>query len=733
MARKAIVSIMLSMMLLFSGCIGGDSTVTDDVTDIDDTPVDPSNPDLYEGDDAGECTDGADNDQDGLFDCNDPNCSGSPDCATPGDNNTQPDDNNTQPDDNNTQPDDNNTQPDDNNTQPDDNNTQPQGWEVVNLTDEMILAGDLDSSECGILLFGAGWDGPSANREGELRNGVLNTSTPTVNVWIATYEDAVGNTLLPSLYDWRNGEIDHSIVGMVYVIDSDEVLMIEHIFGDADLGTICLPSQRDSILRLFETINPTPPPFAWSIPILTSNNLTDARNKYDNGDPICEVIAISPYYTYPMAEWVGQWHDDLAAAIEGVGETDVNLWFLNLTDEDGNMSEVMMDWAVTWHDDPMIIGELGSYQFIILDNANESTLVGANLYAPLRNHCDSDSRENVYQFLYNMDITVNFGYDILIEATNESLTSYELAEMSIDWGGEYNFHEDMELTCDLSYWGYQFTNHRWTLNGVQIQIGGILNLSDYGAQVGDIITCIWDGFDTTYNASFTAESSEITIVDRVLLVHGLEITPENGTVTDSIECNASVQNPHSQNYVMLYNWVVDITGEGNFDYDDWWSTYSTNNTFNPDSGETGQPAGQSVQVEKGQALVCYVELYSPEDAQLMMDGPYDQDVWARHLSRLGGEFIFENTAPTIGSIDITPNNGIPDDTYQCSVQTSDVDNDSISIVYQWYVNGALTTVTNQFFDGKSENLQSGDELKCIATASDGDGGTDTASASVTVQ
>lgn len=34
----------------------------------------------YEGDEAGECSDGADNDQDGLFDCDDDGCAGSPDC-----------------------------------------------------------------------------------------------------------------------------------------------------------------------------------------------------------------------------------------------------------------------------------------------------------------------------------------------------------------------------------------------------------------------------------------------------------------------------------------------------------------------------------------------------------------------------------------------------------------------------------------------------------------------------
>ncbi len=38
-----------------------------------------------EGDDAGECSDGADNDLDGLFDCDDDECAGSPDCDEPED------------------------------------------------------------------------------------------------------------------------------------------------------------------------------------------------------------------------------------------------------------------------------------------------------------------------------------------------------------------------------------------------------------------------------------------------------------------------------------------------------------------------------------------------------------------------------------------------------------------------------------------------------------------------
>ena len=42
--------------------------------------------DNFEGDGAGECSDGVDNDGDGLTDCEDDTCEGSPDCADPDDN-----------------------------------------------------------------------------------------------------------------------------------------------------------------------------------------------------------------------------------------------------------------------------------------------------------------------------------------------------------------------------------------------------------------------------------------------------------------------------------------------------------------------------------------------------------------------------------------------------------------------------------------------------------------------
>ncbi len=61
MRRHALLSSAALSLVLALGCLGI------------------GNKDI-EGDEAGECSDGADNDQNGLFDCDDEGCFGSPDC-----------------------------------------------------------------------------------------------------------------------------------------------------------------------------------------------------------------------------------------------------------------------------------------------------------------------------------------------------------------------------------------------------------------------------------------------------------------------------------------------------------------------------------------------------------------------------------------------------------------------------------------------------------------------------
>ena len=70
-----VVAVCLATMLLLTGCLSPDEDETTVV--IDESNVTEKS---YEGDEVGECEDDADNDRDGLFDCNDSDCKGSKVC-----------------------------------------------------------------------------------------------------------------------------------------------------------------------------------------------------------------------------------------------------------------------------------------------------------------------------------------------------------------------------------------------------------------------------------------------------------------------------------------------------------------------------------------------------------------------------------------------------------------------------------------------------------------------------
>ncbi len=100
------------MVMLAAACMLGCPPAEDDDDVADDV----------EGDQAGECSDEADNDQDGLFDCDDPDCAGSPACD--GDDDTADDDDDvTDDDDDVTDDDDDVTDDDDDDVTDDDDDT----------------------------------------------------------------------------------------------------------------------------------------------------------------------------------------------------------------------------------------------------------------------------------------------------------------------------------------------------------------------------------------------------------------------------------------------------------------------------------------------------------------------------------------------------------------------------------------------------------------------------------
>lgn len=94
--RSALRDPMLRPLLVLLGllalaCAGPKKDESDDPgtggTDSNANPNGDTNGDtdvVFEGDDPGECSDGADNDRDGDFDCDDADCASSSDCAPPG-------------------------------------------------------------------------------------------------------------------------------------------------------------------------------------------------------------------------------------------------------------------------------------------------------------------------------------------------------------------------------------------------------------------------------------------------------------------------------------------------------------------------------------------------------------------------------------------------------------------------------------------------------------------------
>ena len=108
--------------------------------------------DEVEGDDPGECSDGTDNDQDGVTDCDDDGCAADADCTGDDDDTTGDDDDTTGDDDDDTTGDDDDTTGDDDDSAGDDDDSAGDDDDIVICTDEdndtwCVEDGDCDDDD----------------------------------------------------------------------------------------------------------------------------------------------------------------------------------------------------------------------------------------------------------------------------------------------------------------------------------------------------------------------------------------------------------------------------------------------------------------------------------------------------------------------------------------------------------------------------------------------------------
>ena len=96
--------------------------------------------------------------------------------------------------------------------------------------------------------------------------------------------------------------------------------------------------------------------------------------------------------------------------------------------------------------------------------------------------------------------------------------------------------------------------------------------------------------------------------------------------------------------------------------------------------------------------------------------------------------IIGNYAPVLNSRTITPNTGVSNTTtLSCSANASDADGDSVGFSYEWVnLNTGSTLGIGSTLTLQSSTTSSGDVIQCSVIASDSSGGSDTGSATVTV-
>ena len=90
-----------------------------------------------------------------------------------------------------------------------------------------------------------------------------------------------------------------------------------------------------------------------------------------------------------------------------------------------------------------------------------------------------------------------------------------------------------------------------------------------------------------------------------------------------------------------------------------------------------------------------------------------------------------NTAPEVTSVTLSPSTVYTDDTITSTVTSGDDDGDSISLTYEWYVDGSLVAETGASLDGNTTLTVK--EVYLVVTPSDEyESGVSDRSSSVTV-
>ncbi len=303
MRNNARLVVLLLIASVISGCFGGD----------DSTPA------LFEGDEPGECSDGADNDQDGLFDCNDPNCAGAAFCSEP--------------------------VIDDESVNQNETNNDDISLGPIELTNEMIDNGILDNNDCAVVIITTDWDAPSSQLMAQLTN--FNNNNSNFELYVANLQNEQGEDILPTFNQFRGGILMPESIPSIAIISFEEQIITawtdiqEAILVDI----VCTLEQRDSISEAFTFVQQTTLPTEDLNYTRITNVTVTPENPHSHENPICSAQWESNEHDDEdltiLYSWFMVWNE--SAFTESEGNNPDSVWYSDFS-EDGIFDRNDTDW-----------------------------------------------------------------------------------------------------------------------------------------------------------------------------------------------------------------------------------------------------------------------------------------------------------------------------------------------------------------------------------------------------
>ena len=284
-----------------------------------------------------------------------------------------------------------------------------------------------------------------------------------------------------------------------------------------------------------------------------------------------------------------------------------------------------------------------------------------------------------------LDITIGNSPPILTSVSTSISTANETSSITCVPSTVYD--EDGDTTS---------VTFEWLVNGSVASTTNTIDGTLFNK--GDIVTCqstAQDGWDP----GNTLSTSPITISNSAPILTSAELSSLDVTVLDVVECNhpsaTDVDPADANSLTYTYDWTVDGTSIG-----------------------LNQNSIDGTYFAKGDTLQCTV---TPTDGT---------DTGTPVLS---SSTTVGNAPPTIDSATLSPSTAYENSTLTCApVNPSDADGDTVSQIYEWYVNNTLISSTGNTLTGSDFNVN--DTVFCRVTPSDGgDLGTSETSNSIVIQ